>query len=57
MPKLTGHSESNTMRKIHSTKCPDKETGGIMHYQLNSTLESSRTKKKPTHPRVVDSRK
>ena len=43
MSKLMGHNESSAKRKIH--KCPGKETGEILHKQLNSTPESSRTKR------------
>ena len=44
IPKLTGYNEASAKRKIHSTKCPGKETGEILHWQLNSTTESSRAK-------------
>jgi hypothetical protein len=38
------HNENNTKRKVYSTNFPVKETGEILHEQLNSTHESSRTK-------------
>ena len=44
--KFIGKNKSSAKRKIHSTKCPDKEVGEILHYQLNNTPESSRKKKK-----------
>jgi hypothetical protein len=31
IPKLMGHNEIGTKRKIHSTKCPGKKTGEILH--------------------------
>ena len=40
-----GHNENRSRREIHSTKCPGKETGEILHQQVNSTLEISRTKR------------
>jgi hypothetical protein len=52
-----GHNESSAKRKTHSSKCLQKETGESIHSQLDSTSESSRTKKKQMHPRGVDSRK
>jgi hypothetical protein len=30
LPKFMGHNENNAKRKIHSTKCPSKETGEIL---------------------------
>jgi hypothetical protein len=32
-------------RKTHSSKCLQKETGESLHWQLDSTPESSRTKR------------
>ena len=29
IPNLMGHNERSTKRKIHSTKCPHKDTGEI----------------------------
>ena len=29
-----GHNESSAKRRIHSTKCPGKEIGEILNYQL-----------------------
>jgi hypothetical protein len=40
-----GHNESSGKRKTHSPECLQKETGESIHYQLNSTSESSRTKR------------
>jgi hypothetical protein len=37
-----GHNESCAKRKIHSTKCPGKGIGDILHLQLSSTPKSSR---------------
>ena len=39
------HNESSAKRKVHRMKCPGKETGEILYKQLNSTPESSRTKR------------
>jgi hypothetical protein len=39
-----GHSESSAKKRTHSSKCLQNETGESIHQQLNSTLESSRTK-------------
>jgi hypothetical protein len=39
-----GHNENSAKRKSHRTKCSDKETGEILHYEVNSTPESYRTK-------------
>jgi hypothetical protein len=39
-----GHNES-IKRKTHSSERVQKETGEIIHYQFNSTPESSRTKR------------
>jgi hypothetical protein len=44
-PNFRGHNENSVERKIHSTGCLQKEIGEILHSQLNSTSESSRTKK------------
>jgi hypothetical protein len=41
-----GRNESGAKRKTLSTKCPGKETGEILHYQLNNMPEISRGKKK-----------
>ena len=35
-----GHNESSAKRKIHSIKCPGKETEEILCQQLNITPES-----------------
>jgi hypothetical protein len=35
-----GQNESSDRRKLHSIKYPGKETGEILHLQLNSTPES-----------------
>jgi hypothetical protein len=39
------HNESSAKRKVYGMKCPGKETGEILYKQLNSTPESSRTKR------------
>jgi hypothetical protein len=39
-----GQDESSVKRKIHSTKCPGKETRVSLHKELDSPPESSRTK-------------
>ena len=39
MPKIMGHNQSNGNRKTHSSKCLQKETGEILHQQLDSTLD------------------
>jgi hypothetical protein len=47
-----GYNEHSGKRKTHSTKFPGKETGEILHWKLNSTPESSKTKgRKHTHKR------
>ena len=46
-----GHNESNAKRKVHSTKCPIKESRESTHWRLNSTLESSRKRKEADSPR------
>ena len=48
-----GHNESGAKRKVHTTKCLHKEIRDISYKQLNSTPESSRTKRSK-HPRVVE---
>jgi hypothetical protein len=40
-----GHNESLAKRKTHSSEYLQKETGESIHYQLNSTPESSRIKR------------
>ena len=40
-----GHNESHAKRKGHNTKCPGKDTGEILYFQVNSTHVSSRTKR------------
>jgi hypothetical protein len=45
-PKLGDKMKSVAKKKIQSTKYFGKETGEILHYQLNSTPERSRTKKR-----------
>jgi hypothetical protein len=44
-------------RKGHSTKYLSKKSGEMSYCQLNSTSESSKTKKNEPHRRVVDGRK
>lgn len=44
-PTLTGHNGRGAKRKVHSTKCIDKEIRGISYKQLNTTLESPITKR------------
>jgi hypothetical protein len=43
--KIMGHNECNGKRKTHSSKCLQKETEESLHQQLDSTPESSRTKR------------
>jgi hypothetical protein len=43
--KLLGHNESGAKRKVNSTMCFQKEVLEISHNQVNSTPESSRTKR------------
>jgi hypothetical protein len=50
------HNESSAKRKIHRSECLDKEIGEIIHKQLNSTSESSRTKRRK-YAKGVDGRK
>jgi hypothetical protein len=45
IPKLMGHNESRDKRKTHSSNFLQKETGESLHWQLDSTTESSRTKR------------
>ena len=52
-----GHNESNAKRKTHGPECLSKETGEIIHYQLNDTPESPREKKKLIHAGGVEDRK
>jgi hypothetical protein len=40
-----GHNKSSGKRKTHSSKCLQKETEESLHYQVDSTPESSRTKR------------
>jgi hypothetical protein len=40
-----GHSESSAKRKTHSSEYLQKETGESIHKQLDSTPESSITKR------------
>jgi hypothetical protein len=40
-----GHNESIDKMKIHSSEYIQKETGASKQYQLDSTPESSRTKR------------
>ena len=49
-----GHYENSAKRKVHSTKCLIKENGESTHWRLNSTLESSRKKKKLILPGGVE---
>ena len=42
--QLMGQNESSDRRKLHSIKYPGKETGEILHLQLNSTPESFKKK-------------
>ena len=51
-----GHNESSANRKMNSTKHSGKETGDLT-LTINSTPESSRTKKMKKHLRGVESRK
>ena len=39
------HNKSNSKRKSHSFECPHKESREIIHYQLNSSSDSSRLEK------------
>ena len=39
------HNESSAKRKFHCTKCLNKESGEIQHYQINRIPDSSRTKR------------
>ena len=56
--KLIGKNKSSDKRKIHDTKCPDKEVGEILHYQLNNTPEISRKKQtNKQNQKTVESRK
>jgi hypothetical protein len=61
MKILTHHTQtlglkvSSAKRKINSTNCTGKETGEILNSQLNSTLESSRTKGNKRPKRREDS--
>jgi hypothetical protein len=43
--KLMGLKESSAKRKIPITGCFHKERVDLLHWQLNSTYESSRTKR------------
>jgi hypothetical protein len=36
-----GHNESSAKRKTHSSECFQKETGESIHWELDSTPESS----------------
>ena len=40
-----GHNESSAKKKTHSSKRLQKEAGESLHWQLDSTTESSRTKR------------
>jgi hypothetical protein len=55
-PHLMGTMKAMLKGKV-SSECLQKETGEIIHYQLNRTIESSRTKGKQIHRRGVDGRK
>ena len=39
------HNKSNSKRKSHSFECPHKESIEIIHYQLNSSSDSSKIEK------------
>jgi hypothetical protein len=39
------HNENSVKRKNYSSKCLQKETGESLHLQLDSTPESSKTKR------------
>ena len=52
--KPMGHYESSAKRKVHSTKCPFKETGESTYWSLNSTPENSGKKEKQTLPGGVE---
>jgi hypothetical protein len=43
--KFTGYNESSSKRKTHTSKCLQKETGESIHWQLDRTIEKSRTKR------------
>jgi hypothetical protein len=51
-----GHNESNGKKKTYNSKCFQKETGESLHLPLNSTPETSRTKKQ-IHLRGINGRK
>lgn len=54
LSSLSGPCSPGFLRKVYSTKCLSKETGEISCYQFNNTPESSRSKEKQVHPRVVE---
>ena len=41
-----GHNENSAKKKTHSFECLHKEIGERIHYQFNSTSESSKAKRK-----------
>ena len=51
IPKLMRHNESNDKRKVHGTKCLQKENRVIAYKQLYTALENTRDKKEANTPK------